>query len=219
MRLFRTSVKEDLNVAGVFQSLSENYVSKVKSFDDEGDFSDGFPSDPAAQLAQQLNMIQIGIGSRPYVTKKTPNNNKKQAPLTQANHKKAKINSNNGMMVGHNNSNNIRRHMKLNNNSNNGYGGINSKRQQHNGYGWQQPHYHGYRGGGGGGGGGGGSSFSPQDYLNNPMFDSLHHRHSRAGRYWPNSANDVVTLRPLSTIAKKNGNRKHHAFSSACKVL
>ena len=32
MRLYRTSVKEDLNVSGVFQHLAENYVNKVKSF-------------------------------------------------------------------------------------------------------------------------------------------------------------------------------------------
>ena len=29
MKLYRTSVKEDLNVAVVFQHLAENYVSKV----------------------------------------------------------------------------------------------------------------------------------------------------------------------------------------------
>ena len=34
MRLYRTSVKEDLNVSGVFQHLAENYVNKVKSFTD-----------------------------------------------------------------------------------------------------------------------------------------------------------------------------------------
>ena len=30
MKLYRTSVKEDLNVAVVFQHLAENYVNKVK---------------------------------------------------------------------------------------------------------------------------------------------------------------------------------------------
>ena len=34
MRLYRTSVKEDLNVDDVFQHLAENYVNKVKSFND-----------------------------------------------------------------------------------------------------------------------------------------------------------------------------------------
>ena len=35
MRLYLTSVKEDMNVASVFQHLAENYVAKVKSFNDE----------------------------------------------------------------------------------------------------------------------------------------------------------------------------------------
>ena len=35
MRLYLTSVKEDMNVASVFQHLAENYVAKVKSFSDE----------------------------------------------------------------------------------------------------------------------------------------------------------------------------------------
>ena len=34
MRLYRTSVKEDINVDDVFQHLAENYVNKVKSFND-----------------------------------------------------------------------------------------------------------------------------------------------------------------------------------------
>merc|ERR1712165_523708 len=33
MKLYRTSVKEDLNVAVVFQHLAENYVNKVRSTD------------------------------------------------------------------------------------------------------------------------------------------------------------------------------------------
>jgi len=33
MRLYRTSVKEDLNVGSVFQHLAENYVNKVKSYE------------------------------------------------------------------------------------------------------------------------------------------------------------------------------------------
>ena len=32
MRLYRTSVKDDLNVGSVFQHLAENYVNKVEIF-------------------------------------------------------------------------------------------------------------------------------------------------------------------------------------------
>ena len=31
MRLYRTSVKEDINVGGLFQHLAENYVNKLRS--------------------------------------------------------------------------------------------------------------------------------------------------------------------------------------------
>ena len=33
MRLYRTSVKDDMNVGSVFQHLAENYVNRVKSYD------------------------------------------------------------------------------------------------------------------------------------------------------------------------------------------
>ena len=36
MRLYRTSVKDDLNVSVVFQHLAENYVNKVRERKREG---------------------------------------------------------------------------------------------------------------------------------------------------------------------------------------
>ena len=56
MRLYRTSVKEDLNVSGVFQHLAENYVNKVKSFNDHSDINNPPP------------LFQIGASSRTYST-------------------------------------------------------------------------------------------------------------------------------------------------------
>ena len=35
MRLYRTSVKDDLNVSVVFQHLAENYVNKVRGSEGE----------------------------------------------------------------------------------------------------------------------------------------------------------------------------------------
>ena len=58
------------------------------------------------------------------------------------------------------------------------------------------------------------SSFSPQDYLNNPMFDSLNNHHRR---YWP-SQDRTITLRPL-TSKKHSLHRKMMTPRSACKVL
>ena len=59
------------------------------------------------------------------------------------------------------------------------------------------------------------TSFSPQDYLNNPMFDSLNHHR----RYWPHER--TITLRPLTSRSKNSGLRKMQMASprNACKVL
>ena len=58
MRLYRTSVKEDLNVSGVFQHLADNYVNKVKSFNDHNEVTNPPP------------LFQIGASSRSYSTGK-----------------------------------------------------------------------------------------------------------------------------------------------------
>ena len=60
------------------------------------------------------------------------------------------------------------------------------------------------------------TSFSPQDYLNNPMFDSLNHHR----RYWPHER--TITLRPLTSRAKNSGLHRKMQMASprnACKVL
>ena len=80
---------------------------------------------------------------------------------------------------------------------------------------------------------GGVSSFSPQDYLNNPMFDTLHGGRHRGRRRYFRSPGDTITLRPLSNVAKisigNGGNNgfvggHHHPVMAAkrhhsCKVL
>ena len=61
------------------------------------------------------------------------------------------------------------------------------------------------------------TSFSPQDYLNNPMFDSLNHHR----RYWPHS-DRTITLRPLTSRAKNSGFHRKMQMASprnACRVL
>ena len=55
MRLFRTSVKEDLNVGPVFQHLAEAHVAKVKAFMDD--------DDEEPQVA-----ARIGSRARPFIT-------------------------------------------------------------------------------------------------------------------------------------------------------
>ena len=63
------------------------------------------------------------------------------------------------------------------------------------------------------------SSFSPQDYLNNPMFDSLNA--SRHRRYWPTSGSSsdrTITLRPLMSTPKRIVHKRFQ-LTESCKVL
>jgi len=70
MRLYRTSVKEDLNVSGVFQHLAENYVNKIKSYNDPTEISNPPP------------LFQIGASSRTYSTSAyVTTNNHSKGPL------------------------------------------------------------------------------------------------------------------------------------------
>jgi hypothetical protein len=65
MRLYRTSVKEDVNVGGVFQNLAENYVAKVNSYNDAyNDLDTGIGGNgsngPLVTSVNNFSMIQIG---------------------------------------------------------------------------------------------------------------------------------------------------------------
>jgi len=57
---------------------------------------------------------------------------------------------------------------------------------------------------------------SPQEYLSNPMFDSLQQRHRL---YWP--INDrTITLKPLTSLKSKGLQHKmHKSTKNGCKVL
>ena len=79
MRLYRTSVKEDLNVSGVFQHLAENYVNKVKSFT----CSNGSSNNGLSHGHGGVEMFQIGASShRPsYSVNNYVTNNNSRGPL------------------------------------------------------------------------------------------------------------------------------------------
>lgn len=203
MRLYRTSVKEDLNVAAVFQHLAENYVNRIRSY------SETAFTDPP------LPMVQIGSSSRPaYIT---PSSKSMAASATgngyisrssRSKNNNASSSSSGGFITHFNNNNNNKRY------SNGGMGGPppgnNNNKHIYSVSPHHSSHLYGY---GGAGNSGGYASFSPQDYLNNPMFDSLHHR-----RYWPTER--TITLRPLGNITKKNViNKKLPINRNSCKVL
>jgi len=296
MRLYKTSVKEDLNVASVFQHLAENYVSKVKSFNDEGGYgvSGGcgggvvggsyWPSGadphsgpcgnqplrsrlPGSHQTQQL--IQIGASSNRssssgyatsgYVsnTRSAVSNNSRNNHSNSYHNNSHSNYSNHHSRNGSNYSNRYNHHNNILTNGsvlNNG-SGANVKRNgyhpSHQNNHFHQPHNHshhnvvsssnnynrfnGYLSNGSSssskssGSNGIGPSghkvstgFSPQDYLNNPMFDSLNNGHRRH-RYWGSNHlhhshhlhdRSTITLRPL--MGKK---LQKKVTLSNCKVI
>jgi len=171
MLLYRTSVKEDLNVGTVFQHLAENYVNQVKSYDV---IDSSFPS------------FQIG-SQRPAIIYQNGYNKHDKRNKSNNNHK------------GNNNHNN---HFNGYSNDSSRNGSLSSRN--------------------GNGGNNRGSNMMTRrfsnyadpctDYLNNPMFDSLH----SGRRYWPGSTDRTITLKPLSL--KKHA-PKGISLKSACRVL
>jgi len=166
MLLYRTSVKEDLNVGTVFQHLAENYVNQVKSYDV---IDSSFPS------------FQIG-SQRPAIIYQSHNgyNNNKRNKQVQVNN--GNINHNNGYTNGSRNGSLSSRNGIV---SNNRTGMMNRRFSNY--------------------------ADPCTDYLNNPMFDSLHSNR----RYWP-GADRTITLKPLSL--KKHA-PKGISLKSACRVL
>ena len=169
MRLYRTSVKEDLNVSGVFQHLAENYVNKVKSFNLE----------PAMQASQSQHGSLFQIGASNAVSRTSRLQSHHQGPLyiTRPLAERSRY-----------------------------VPSLYTKPASSNPHapGSVRPRVNYYSQ----------SSFSPQDYLKNPMFDSLNHR----SRYWPN-ADRTITLRPLNATRKINKKIIGAGPRSACKVL
>jgi len=230
MRLYRTSVKEDLNVSGVFQHLAENYVNKVKSFTDSNNSGyGGVNGGGGTGVGGNSETFQIGASSRQnfsgnshyvtnnnsrgplYITKPPP-----QHGLHAANNGNTPQNSRNGF-----------NQLSRNGNGGNGYipsvysnnpntrPSSNRVISTQNGlHGHQRYHHFSTNVS---------SSFSPQDYLNNPMFDSLNNQ--RTHRYWPhNSSSDrgTITLRPLTSKKLTTSGALHRKMMgprSACKVL
>lgn len=187
MRLYRTSVKDDLNVGSVFQHLAENYVNKVKSYD--------------MGLSPAYQSLQIGE--------------------TNMKHHTTSYSHNQGLYNNHHNNyyNNHYSSAHMNNITNNR---MKNGAIYNNNNGSDHVDYSGritLTGGPGINGGGGRRKFSAYgdpctDYLNNPMFDSLH----QTRRYW--ATDKSITLRPFSSSSgKKHSIHKAINVKNACKVL
>lgn len=201
MSLYRTSVKEDMNVSGVFQHLAENYVNKVKSFTDKNRLGGGVGSyglhGETFQIgASSLTTYSGGGGNNSYVT-----NNNSRGPLYITKTPKSMPQSRNFNRNGY----------LPSVYSNNPTCPTSNPRVISTQNGHQRYHHFSSNV----------SSFSPQDYLNNPMLDSLNNH--RSHRYWPraSSSDRTITLRPLASKKLNSGalHRKMMAPRSACKVL
>lgn len=274
MRLHRTSVKDDLNVEGVFAELAENYVAKVKALEALADFAlPGTLGTHHSATANNLNTKQhiggVGVNSRVYQeptgyvpslllmqqnnyknslgngnttreqnsknfvrelrSKASGSNNRESSRDRRSHHKQQQLqqqqqqqqhySNNRSMLLGYNS-----HHNPIMIKPNNNIGSIGSMSngssfqqkflKKSNNLEQQQQHrsFHSFNG----------SSntschFSPTDYLNNPMFDTLHAR-----RYWPSAGRDsgTITLRPLGNLAKKNVHKRIPLVNkNSCKVL
>lgn len=192
MRLYRTSVKEDLNVSGVFQHLAENYVNKVKSF------TSAAAGNSSNLSHNHVEMFQIGassVRSKNYVT----NNNSRGGPLYITKPQKIQqqppqsrnFNKNGYIPSAYSSSAPTRRSAVIPSSVSSNY----------------QSSY---------------TSFSPQDYLKSPMFESLNNHHRIMHRYWPqNHDRNTITLRPLTAkkLSSRDSSSSRKMPRNACKVL
>merc|ERR1739838_530065 len=69
MRLYRVSVKEDINVGGLFQHLAENYVNKLRS-----------SPPPTSCSSSSYDSVDSGLGSNS--TSSTSSNNSHGGPMS-----------------------------------------------------------------------------------------------------------------------------------------
>lgn len=155
MRLYRTSVKEDINVGGLFQHLAENYVNKLRSSPPPTSTSSSSYDSVDSGLGNMYNhapmslQIQIGGGVR------TP-------PAFRTSIGSTGSNSSGHSSISH-------------------------------------------------------FSISPQDYLANPMFDSLNDQR-RNRRYWP-ATDKPISLKPLVVKRTRSLQRKLPPIKSGCRVI
>jgi len=171
MRLYRTSVKEDINVGGLFQHLAENYVNKLRS-----------SPPPTSSSSSYTDSVDSGLGSN-------------------STHSSTSSNSHGGPMSlqiqigGHVRSPPLRTSIGSTSSGSSGHSSIG--------------HF---------------NSMTPQDYLANPMFDSLNeNRRNRRLLHWPSNDNKTISLKPLVVKRTRSLQRKFPLLppikSGPCRVI
>ena len=156
MRLYRTSVKEDINVGGLFQHLAENYVNKLRS-----------SPPPTSTSSSSYDSVDSGLGgsSSGPMSLQIQIGGQMRTPPT------------------------LRTSIGSTGSGSSGHSSIS--------------HF---------------SSISPQDYLNNPMFDSLNEQR-RNRLYWRNDK--TISLKPLVVKRTRSLQRKlpNPISRNGCKVI
>jgi Ras-related protein Rab-23 len=168
MRVYRTSVKEDINVGNVFQHLAENYVQRIR-------------------MEQDLMRFDIGGGPRSLSIQINGNNEVDRVC-------NGSTSSNSSNSSGSTGSSRIFANRKFSSNSSSGYFSLTNFGTGNNDHSDTRalmsytPHQY----------------TTPQEYLNNPMFESLNN-HKRLG--WPsvigNGSDRTITLKPLNVLKRK----------------
>jgi hypothetical protein len=166
MRVYRTSVKEDINVGNVFQHLAENYVQRIRMEQDLMRFDIGG--------GPRSLSIQIGGGTHEV--------NRVCNGSTSSNSSSSSDSSNRNFPIRKFASNASSGYFSLTN-----FGSVNNDHSDRHALMSLAPQY-----------------TTPQEYLKNPMFESLNN-HKRL--VWPsvigNSSDRTITLKPLNVLKRK----------------
>ena len=167
MRVYRTSVKEDINVGNVFQHLAENYVQRIRMEQDLMRFDIGSgPRSLSIQIGGSNEVDRICNGSTSSNSSSSSNGSTRNFATST---RKFSSNTSSG-------------YFSLTN-----FGAVNSDDTDRH---TLMPFTTQYT--------------TPQEYLNNPMFESLNN-HKRL--VWPSvigSGSDrTITLKPLNVLKRK----------------
>ncbi len=167
MRLYRTSVKEDINVGGLFQHLAENYVNKLRSS----------PPPTSTSSSSYDSSVDSGLGGHSDMPRPIRDCNGPMSLQIQ-----------------------IGGHVRTPPTLRTSIGSTGSGSSGHSSI----SHF---------------SSISPQEYLANPMFDSLNEHQRRHRRlYWP-SHDKTISLKPLVVKRTRSLQRKLPPMKSGCRVI
>jgi len=218
MRVYRTSVKEDINVGNVFQHLAENYVHQWRLEQDLMRFDIG---GPRSLMWPPQHHQQVGVASSSSGNSNTSGNTNRSSSASpneadrSCNGSTASSNGSTGSVAGPQHpqqQQQQQRHMS-HSVSSSGYFSLTdfgpppslrpsrsttsataaaASNSVNSGY------------------------LSPQDYLNNPMFDSLNNASRGPKLSWSigdGSGDRTITLKPLANVLNPKKRRKSTASS------